>query len=445
MRKYLFLLCSLAVLLPACKPEQMPADEEPYVSDVVGDEIGTYFDEGRQMTFRLLDITELYEEVAYNTWAVPVNHVRYDNLPAGLKETVKSYGLSSSTQVYSMQWKGETCYHLISLIMMDWDGVYRPTGENVYFATQDAYLEFLQESEDVTCILLTDVDVVRSASGAPRLLPGTWQMDWLHLHHDVNLGSGIDDQVALYPDLPFSITEVCHFDTDGTGYFRSVKSFKDGSEEVALDPFDYRLVDYHTQDNLQDYTFVCYFEAGDTIQYTARSLDGFKGNFDRSFGFVTYPWYKKGSDAFAGKTGGPKYGVPEKDARMPIVGRWTGTAKSAALVFGIKHYTWVFRADGTGYLLISKQHQYSFAYTVEGEDPSALQLTIYKYDTMFYTTDGFWQEGDRSYRFTPTPVPTGEPLKAKISADGNSLELEGWANRGADYYSKTPIVFTRVR
>ena len=77
-----FLLTCLTALLFGCnpipenEPGEKPADPESY-----GELIGTFFVENRNMTLRLLDITDLYKEVCYVSWAVPVNHTRYENLP----------------------------------------------------------------------------------------------------------------------------------------------------------------------------------------------------------------------------------------------------------------------------------------------------------------------------------------------------------------------------
>ncbi len=443
----LALFCFLAALLSGCEPVENNGGGEILPEESYGVEIGTFYEENRNMTLRLMDITDLYQEVNYQGWAVPVSHVSYQALPEGLKEIVKAYGLSFPTQVYRMKWNGETVYHLICSVYDDIIGVYKPSGERVSFASMEAYFRFLQEVSDVNCVLLVDVQVVRSAQGAPNLLVGTWQTDWKHLHHDIGPTSGIDEQVALYADLPFSITEVCHFNADGTGYLRTIKSFKNGSREVALDPFSYRLVDYHTApgwtNTNQGYSYVCFFAAGDTIEYSARSLDNFSYVFDRGYTFVTYPWYKLKNDPFSNKKGSPKYSTPAKEKKSPIVGRWSGYGLSAARTFGVHPYTWVFRNDGTGYMLMGRQFSHSFAYTVDGKDGSELQLTFYNYDRGFLADDGFWVEGDWSYRFSPQPVPKGNQTKAKIYDDGNSLELEGWANRAADQ-SSTPIVFHRV-
>ena len=444
----LFMFC-LTALLFGCEPiennnggKEMPIlPEESY-----GVEIGTFYVENRNMTLRLMDITNLYQEVGYMSWAVPVNHVSFQNLPETLRETVKTYALGSSTQVYQMRWRNETVYHLICYVHDDITGVYKPSGERIVFSTMEKYIQYLQEVSDVKCLLLINTEVVKSAEGAPKLLEGTWQSDWLHLHHDIGggNGSGIDDQVELYAELPFSITEVCHFKQDGTGYLRTVKTLKNGKKEVAYDPFNYWLTNYQSGPGAnKGYDYLCVFAAGDTIEYTARSWNDFSHDFDRAFKFVTYPWYKQKSDSFSNKKGDPKYGIPERDRKSPIVGRWTGVTKSAARTFGIGSYTWVFRGDGTGYLLSGRLFCYSFAYTVDGQNGSDLQLTLYKYDAGFTIEDGFWKEGDLTYSYVPQPTPKGEKMQAKVYDDDSCLEIQGWTNMAADF-STTPIVFQRV-
>ncbi len=444
----LLCLSCLFALLAGCDPVDNPGGggESPiFPEESYGVEIGTFYLENRNITLRLMDITSLYEEVGYLSWSVPVSHVSYQDLPTSLKEPVKQYALGAPSQVYRMKWRGETIYHLITYYMDDWQGVYKPSGERIVFSSMEEYLQFLQEISDVNCLLLINTEVVKSAEGAPNLLEGTWQSDWLHLHHDIggSNGSGTDDQVELYANLPFSITEVCHFKKDGTGYLRTIKTLKGGKQEVSLDPFTYYLTNYQTSNSLRNYSYICCFSAGDTIEYTARSLDDFSKVFDRAFTFVTYPWYKQKSDSFSSKKGDPKYGIPAKDDKVPLVGRWYGKDVASALTFGIHSYTWVFRSDGTGYQLSGRQFYQSFAYTVDGKNGSEFQLTLYKYDTGFFIEDGFWKEGDWTYSYVRQPVPTGKPMKAKVSEDGNSLELEGCNIRSADF-SLTPIVFQRV-
>lgn len=454
MKPFILYLSFLATLLIACgRIEDNPGGELPILPDgSYGEEIGTFYVENREITLRLMDITSLYQDqtVGYIVLrsigrAVPVNHVSYQNLPKALREIVKAYALGAPTQVYQMIWRGETVYHLISFVYDDINGVYKPSGERIVFSTMGDFFQFLQEIRDVKCLLLLEPEVVKSAEGAPNFLEGTWQSDWLHLHHDISGGnsSGIDDQVQLYADFPFSITEVCHFKKDGTGYLRTVKTLKNGQQEVAYDPFNYWLTDYQfTSSGYKGYDYLCVFAAGDTIEYTARSWDDFRYVFDRTFTYVTYPWYKQPSDPLSNKKGDPKYGVPAKDHQSPIVGRWTGRGFSAALTFGLSSYTWVFRSDGTGYLLSGRKFNQSFAYTVEGPSDNLL-VTLYKYGTGFSIEDGFWQEGDWTYSYTPQPVPKGQPMQARIYDGGNCLELEGWTFRAADM-SSTPIVFHRV-
>ena len=142
-----FLLCCMMVVLFGCNPiPEIEPGEKPLDPESYGDPIGTFYVENRNMTLKLLDITDLYQEVCYISRAVPVKHTRYDGLPNGLKEKVKTYGLFASTQVYGMKWNGETVYHLISSFMDDYTGVYKPSGERITFASLEAYMHFLQES-----------------------------------------------------------------------------------------------------------------------------------------------------------------------------------------------------------------------------------------------------------------------------------------------------------
>ena len=117
MTKNAFLLClvCLTSVLSCSDPiDVIHGGGEPPVlyEETYGEEIGTYYVENRNMTLRLMDITSLYEEVGYMSWAVPVSHVSYQNLPETLRETVKGYALGSPTQVYQMKWHRETVYHI---------------------------------------------------------------------------------------------------------------------------------------------------------------------------------------------------------------------------------------------------------------------------------------------------------------------------------------------
>lgn len=184
----LYLACLAAVLSCSNLMEDNKGGGEPPVlyEETYGEEIGTYYVENRNMTLRLMDITSLYQEVGYMSQAVPVNHVSYQNLPASLKEPVKQYALGAPSQVYRMKWRGETVYHLICPLFDDIIGVYKPSGERIPFSSMEAYLQFLQEVSDVNCLLIINTEVVKSVEGAPNLLEGYWQSDWLHLHHDIS-------------------------------------------------------------------------------------------------------------------------------------------------------------------------------------------------------------------------------------------------------------------
>lgn len=433
-------LLLLILFIFGCSSSEDESIVEPYVPSGEVKVEETYYDEQRNRTVRLLDITGLYLnemvglDVLYMGLSVPVNHVPYDQLPAGLKEPVKRYWISGQTQVYQLTWKGETMYQLKNLFIDQIEGVYRPSGEKVSFQSYDHYLGFYREVSEITCLLLLDKEEVKSADGAPNLLPGTWQTDWKHLHHD----SSVDETVELYTDLPFTITEVCHFEDNGTGYLRTVKTFKDGQQEMALDPFTYELTNYRTEaSSFQRYEYRCCFAAGDTIEYSAQTRDGFNNVFDRAFIFVTFPWYKKTADPYEGQQALPKYGTPAKDSEQLIVGRWIGVSKGSAVLFGISRGTWVFRADGTGYMLIGNQFNQSFVYTLNDST-----LTIYKYDTGFYADDGFHVEGDVYYNYVPEPLPQGKSMKVKIYGNGDLLEIEGYSQRAADF-TEIPIVYHR--
>ena len=117
-----------------------------------------------------------------------------------------------------------------------------------------------------------NVEVVKDALNAPNYLVGIWQNDWQHLvDYDHQKAT-----VSLYANLPFTITEVMNLSEDGTGYLRTIKEYKDGKKDIALDPFRYELTDYHggNEYGYHGYFYKCYFEAGDVIEYLGRSYDG---------------------------------------------------------------------------------------------------------------------------------------------------------------------------
>ena len=103
------------------------------------------------------------------------------------------------------------------------------------------------------------------------------------------------------------------------------------------------------------YEYKCFFEAGDTINYLARSGDGFK-TFNRMNYFVNYPWRAIASyDYDEESVKGAKYGTPQPDASNSIVGKWKGSCIDNLLARGVTYNTWVFRSDQrvTCYLMVS--------------------------------------------------------------------------------------------
>jgi hypothetical protein len=278
----------------------------------------------------------------------------------------------------------------------------------------------MNEVTGLCCILVLTTETVKSIEGAPNYLTGIWQNDWQHLVHN-----DIQTDVAIYPDFPFSITEVLRLNDDFTGYLRTVKTYKDGRNEVALDPFRYELTDYHggEQYGYHGYSFKCFFEAGDVIEYMQRSYDGMQ-TLESYRTLAYYPWFKQASDQFESLevNAGQKYGLPARDNNSPIVGRWTGGEYSEFLMRTVST-TWVFRSDNTGYRLLENQYDIPFAYTVSYNGSDA-EITIYKYNTGFMIDEGFIK--DYSLTFDPTILPKGTTVKANIN--GNSLELDGWGN-----------------
>ena len=376
--------------------------------DANGDkDIVIKFFERNGIKLKLVDITERYTElsmgVGFDNKTVPVSHVRLENLPSGIREVVENCGSSAKTEVFRMEYGGKTYYALNSWAFSTIVNIYNEKGERC--SKQDTY-------SNMCCILVLDIEVVKNIEGAPNYLIGFWQNDWQHLTHD----DGQQATVALYSDLPFSITEVLNFREDGTGYLRTVKSYKDGHDEIALDPFRYELTDYHggKEYGYDGYYYKCYFEAGDVIEYLVRSYDGMQ-TLDRLLALTNYPWFRKTGDSFEKSVvnAGMKYGTPARDFGSPIVGRWTAGS-----------WTWVFRPDNTGYRLLDEQYNESFAYTVVYNGTEA-EVTIYKYNTGFGADEGFAKD-IVNLEFDPSIVPKGKTMKAKIH--DNTMELEEWGS-----------------
>ena len=429
----------LALLLTSCNKDndgtdtQQPIDSpQPIVGETIV--IGEY--EGNNgKRVKLLDITGYYNRICYvyPLSGKTVNHIVFEDLPQGIKETVRKWGISFPTSVFRTKWKGETVYHLLSLAHDDNFGVFHESGENFYLTTQQ-YVAFIEEQEGTECVLILKGENIKDNTGAKNDLVGMWCNDWQHLTYVTTNGYGTD-VIQLYPNLPFSITEICQFEDDGNGRLITEKTFNDGKKDITIDEFKYEVTDFTAPSS---YGYKCYFEAGDTIDYLARSRDGFK-TFNRANYFVNYPWYAITSYDYEEKSViGSKYGTPQPDASNSIVGKWKGSCIDYMLAKGVINCTWVFRSDQTGYLLLDGLFQYSFAYTVSYSKNEA-QVTIYKYDTGFFPDEGFCKH-PMVIDFDPTVLPKGVTMKAKFTE--NLLELEGWEWSDADFVLH-PIVFQR--
>lgn len=373
------------------------------------------------MKMQVVDVTDQFESATIkDDQKIPVDHVFVEQLPSVIQELVISAGTSIGTRVCRLKYEGEYYYDIFSIFSSSWTNFYNSKGERHDFHSVAEYEEFIGNAKDFCCILVLITEIVKNADGAPNYLVGYWQTDWQHLTHDDNQQA----TVALYPDLPFSITEVMAFLDEGTGYLRTVKAYKDGTNEVALDPFTYVLTDYHGGERYgyHGYYCKCYFAAGDAIEYLVRSYDGMQ-TLNQGLYLVNFPWFRQTEDRYESLSvnAGQKYGNPGKDNSSPIVGRWTGSFKSD-MIPTTGTYTWVFRSDNTGYRLLNGQLNESFAYTVTYQGAEA-ELTIYKYNSGFTVEEGF-AKNIADLTFDPTILPKGKTIKATLS--GNTLEMEGW-------------------
>jgi hypothetical protein len=369
---------------------------------------------------QVVDITDQFESATYEHKKIPVKHVFVEQLPSAIQNLAISAGADLSTRVCRMEYEGKYYYDIYSPFSNTWINVFNSNGERPSFQSPAEYEAFVSKAKDICCILVLTSERIKSAENAPNYLVGYWQTDWQHLLYDVYKQA----DVVLYPDFSFSITEVMAINEDGTGYLRTVKTYKNGTHEVALDPFTYVLTDYHKNEQYGDidYSFKCYFAAGDAIEYSVRSYDNMQ-SLNNMMSFVSYPWFNQTTDAFESLTvnAGQKYGNPERDNSSPIVGRWTGEFKSDQIAT-VGTFTWVFRSDNTGYRLLNGVLNAPFAYTVTYHGSDA-ELTTYEYNKGFMIDEGFSKDS-YGLTFDPTIVPQGKTIKAKIN--GNTLELEGW-------------------
>ena len=361
------------------------------------------------INLQVVDATDRFESAVLYGKNIPVNHVNIEQLPSAIREMATNYSIWTDAVVCKMEYDGECYYDVYYEFSSSLFHIYNSQGEHLFFQDTGEYRKFVSRVTNVCCVLVLIPEVVKSAEGAPNYLVGYWQNDWQHLvAHD-----NMHYTVALYSDLNFSITEVMALNDDGTGYLRTVKTYKNGTNEVALDPFRYVLTDYHggEQYNYHGYYYKCYFAAGDTIEYLVRSYDGMQSLFP-DLCLAVYPWFRQTEDHYQSLSvnAGQKYGNPGKDGSSPIVGQWTGDS-----------FSWVFRRDNTGYRLYNGKMSVPFAYTVSYNGSEA-ELTIYKYNCGFVVDDGFAK--DIYSDFDPTVLPKGKVIKATVS--GNTLKLNGW-------------------
>lgn len=424
------LLSGMATLTGCSSSDENPSYQDPDVYESLGltrkkgvsesDGIVVKLFERGGLKLQVVDITNQFESATYEDKKIPVKHVFVEQLPSAIQSLVISAGEGMSTRVCRLEYEGEFYYDIYSLFSSTWINLFNSNGERHDFNSTVEYETFMSKATNVCCILVLTTERIKSAEDAPNYLVGYWQTDWQHLLHDVYQQAS----AALYPDFSFSITEVMAMNDDGTGYLRTVKTYKDGTNEVALDPFTYVLTDYHKNEQYGDidYSFKCYFAAGDAIEYSVRSYDNMQ-SLNNMMSFVSYPWFSQATDAFDSLTvnAGQKYGNPGRDNNSPIVGRWTGEFKSDQIA-AVGTFTWVFRSDNTGYRLLDGVLNAPFAYTVTYHGSEA-ELTTYEYNKGFMISEGFCKD-DYGLTFDPTIVPQGKTIKAKIN--GDTLELEGW-------------------
>lgn len=422
------LLSGMATLTGCSSSDEDPSD---HVQDLYGkmgltrkvgasdsDGIVVKLFERNGLKLQVVDITEQFESATYEDKKIPIKHLFVEQLPPAIQSLGISTAADFGTRVCRMEYEGEYYYDIYNMFSSTLVNIFNSNGERHNFQDNSDYKAFVSKAKDICCILVLTTERIKSVENAPNNLVGYWQTDWQHLLYNTYQQA----TVALYPDFPFSITEVMAINDDGTGYLRTVKTYKDGAHDVALDPFTYVLTDYHKNEQYGDidYSFKCYFAAGDAIEYSVRSYDNMQ-SLNNIMSFVSYPWFSQKTDAFESFSlnAGQKYGNPGRDDSSPIVGRWTGEFKNNQIA-AVGTFTWVFRSDNTGYRLLNGVLNAPFAYTITYHGSEA-ELTIYEYNKGFMISEGFSKGG---MDFDPTILPQGVTIKAKIN--GNTLELEGW-------------------
>lgn len=444
------LLLVLATLLVACSKDDGAGSEK---KDDQVTEIGTWPHPGTGQKIKVIDETANYEMVYYENQVVnrgiPVEHVNFSDMPEGLKETVRLWGMSGETKIFRCEYNGETFYHMLSWFY-DWNyGIYDASGQ---LSSRDGrdYENFIRDSKNVKCVMVMKPEFVKDAEGAPNNLIGVWENDWEHAH--VRSDTSWDWTDAVIPlhknsdYLGFTIKQIKVFGTDGQGYLRTIKLDDDGDVFITTDRFRYEINSYFDLTNQYrdryEYYYTCYFEGGDTIQYLAMMQNNFQ-KFDHKSGYaLSYPWYRKDVDDFVAPAEAmeapPAYQAPSKVTDNPLVGKWVGYDYGDSQV-PKSTFTFVFREDHTGYLLLDNNYYESFAYwdktyrNIDGSNGQFLgmasDIKCFAYDTGFLSLEPEYTCTDRVVKF---------------SLDENQITMTGMTYRDAAG-RVVPITFNRVQ
>lgn len=403
--------------LTACSNGDDEVKNHPEPDEVT--EIGIWPHPGTGQKIKVIDETANYDNVFYSNTikdrTVKVDHVSYDKMPEGLKETLKQWGMSGKTNVFRCEWNDKTFYHLVGGFYEDSYGVYDTSGEHMNIQYSREYQRFIEKSKNVVCVMILKPETQEEVIGAPNHLVGIWQNDWEHTHY--NDGGMKDTIVTIHKDNDIFVKQIKSFDSDGQGYLRTIIYNRHGGDTmVATDRFRYELNDYSTYSNsYENYCYTCYFEGGDTIKYQAMMREGGAQNFDHLSMFgISYPWYKMETDDLREPNAmevPPIYCTPDRLESDPYVGKWVGYSYGESMV-PQQIITWVFRENRTGYWMSDNKFVASFAFTdftKQNTDGYSTRLICYDYDTGFIS----WEA-------------TKEPVERmlSVSADGMQMTME---------------------
>ena len=443
------LLVVLAALLVACSTDDGAGSVK---KDDQVTEIGTWPHPGTGQKIKVIDETANYEMVYYENQVVnrgiPVEHVNFSDMPEGLKETVRLWGMSGETKIFRCEYNDQTFYHMLAWFY-DWNyGIYDASGERSSKYGTD-YENFIRNSENVKCVMVMKPEMVKDAEGAPNNLIGVWENDWEHAHIRTDTSWVWTDSIiplhnnSYYVD--FTVKQTKAFGPDGQGYLRTIKLDEDGDIFITTDWFRYEINDYFDwTDHYPDtyaYSYTCYFEGGDTIQYPAMMRNSLQ-KFDHKSGYaISYPWYRKEVDDFVAPAGAmeapPAYQAPSKVTDNPLVGKWVGYDYGDSQV-PKSTFTFVFREDHTGYLLLDNNYYESFAYwdktyrNIDGSNGQFLgmvsDIKCFAYDTGFLSLEPEYTCTDRVVKF---------------SLDENQMTMTGMTYHDA-IGRVVPITFNRV-